>query len=145
MTSLEKIRFGENQKNPDLFLNMKPQSISKGKGDRKKSKILSFQSSWMRQYKWLTYSHILDGGLCTCCVFFPQKSLKSNNTFVIWKRNLPSQNMKIPSTIICQDSTIKRPNPFLSGPHPPYHTKRLKMKPLTFTSILYEIQIRTHN
>ena len=51
---------------------MVTQVICKGKD--KKKKILSFQQSWLKKYKWLTYSHTAGGGLCTSCILFPPSS-----------------------------------------------------------------------
>lgn len=45
-------------------------------------KTLSYQSSWMNQFSWLTFSKLLNGGLCKFCVMFPQSDVQHQNTFV---------------------------------------------------------------
>ena len=44
------------------------------KSSEKRSKCLSFQSSWLEQYKWLVYSPSQQGRYCKHCVLFPPKS-----------------------------------------------------------------------
>lgn len=43
-------------------------------------KTLSYQSSWMNQFSWLTFSKLLNGGLCKFCVMFPQSDVQHQNT-----------------------------------------------------------------
>lgn len=49
-------------------------------GEHKKT--LKFQSSWMNQFTWLSFSKLLNGGLCKFCVMFPQTDVFHQNTFV---------------------------------------------------------------
>ena len=37
---------------------------------------VSFQSKWLKQFPWLCYSYILEGGICCHCILFPYKVTK---------------------------------------------------------------------
>lgn len=43
--------------------------VTKGKKTRK----VSFQTRWLKQFPWLYYSYILEGGICCHCILFPNK------------------------------------------------------------------------
>ena len=33
---------------------------------------VSFQRKWMEDYEWLSYSNVLQGGICRYCILFPE-------------------------------------------------------------------------
>ena len=81
MSVADKINFIINQPKPESLSSLKPQ-IKQGKGNNTKGKSLNFQPGWIKQHRWLTYSTLMGGGLCTVCVLFPQSDLQHHNTFV---------------------------------------------------------------
>ena len=46
--------------------------VTKGK----KTWKVSFQSKWLKQFPWLWYTYILEGGICCHCILFPYKVTK---------------------------------------------------------------------
>lgn len=81
MSSAEKISYIQNQPLPDDIAKLKTgRAQTTNTGELKKT--LSFQSSWMNQFPWLTFSKLLNGGLCKFCVMFPQSDVQHQNAFV---------------------------------------------------------------
>lgn len=63
MSSAEKVSYIQNQPLPDDVTMLKTgRAPTTNKGELKKT--LSFQSSWMNHFAWLTFSKLLNGGLC---------------------------------------------------------------------------------
>lgn len=63
MSSAEKVSYIQNQPLPDNVAMLKTgRAPTTNKGELKKT--LSFQSSWMNHFAWLTFSKLLNGGLC---------------------------------------------------------------------------------
>ena len=40
---------------------------------------ISFQHKWLEQFRWLSYSAILSGGICRCCILFPEQPVRGSN------------------------------------------------------------------
>ena len=53
--------------------------VTKGK----KTWKVSFQSKWLKQFPWLCYSYILEGGICSHCILFPNKVTKGTTPGVL--------------------------------------------------------------
>lgn len=53
--------------------------VTKGK----KTWKVSFQSKWLKQFPWLCYSYILEGGVCSHCILFPYKVTKGTTPGVL--------------------------------------------------------------
>lgn len=53
--------------------------VTKGK----KTWKVSFQSKWLKQFPWLCYSNLLEGGICSHCILFPHKVTKGTTPGVL--------------------------------------------------------------
>ena len=40
---------------------------------------ISSQHKWLEQFRWLSYSAILSGGICKCCILFPEQPVRGSN------------------------------------------------------------------
>ena len=69
----------------------------------KKTWKVSFQSKWLKQFPWLCYSYILEGGICCHCILFPY-NLPREQHQVYWSqyhtRNLTPLN--------CHEQSVMR-------------------------------------
>ena len=78
---LKKINYIQNQPLPDAIGKLQT-GRTKLKNKTEKTKTLSFQHSWMMQFPWLSFSKLLNGGICKFCVMFPQLDIQHQHTFV---------------------------------------------------------------
>ena len=69
-----------------LTFHYKPESdilhshqVTKGK----KTWKVFFQSKWLKQFPWLCYSNLLEGGICSHCILFPHKVTKGTTPGVL--------------------------------------------------------------
>ncbi|KAK3091798.1 hypothetical protein FSP39_022710 [Pinctada imbricata] len=79
MSSADKINYIKNQPLPEVIGKLNTGRTQTKSGHKK---TLSFQASWMVQFPWLTFSKLLNGGLCKFCVLFPQSNFQHQDTFV---------------------------------------------------------------
>ena len=70
----EKLEYMERHFKPDEQYNFHKKTVFKKSKDR--DVVLTFQHSWLKEYPWLIYSPLLEGGLCKYCVLFPPKNAK---------------------------------------------------------------------
>ena len=56
--------------------------VTKGK----KTWKVSFQSKWLKQFPWLCYSNLLEGGICSHCILFPHKVTREQHQ-VYWSQH----------------------------------------------------------
>ena len=74
--------------------------VTKGKRTRK----VSFQSKWLKQFPWLCYSYILEGGICCHCILFPYKVTKGTTPGLLvtvpYRKSYTKALEKVSSTVM---------------------------------------------
>ncbi|XP_071965592.1 52 kDa repressor of the inhibitor of the protein kinase-like [Antedon mediterranea] len=81
LTPSEKLKYIDNHFVPDSnYKHFLKQIVMQGEG---RSKTLTFQYSWLDQYKWLVYSPSDHGGYCKYCVMFPPDKTNLSNAVLV--------------------------------------------------------------
>lgn len=134
-SSAKMISYIQNQPLPDDVASLKTGCVQTANTDEFK-KTLSYQSSWMNQFSWLTFSKLLNGGLCRFCVMLPQSDVQHQNTFVTQPFIATPHGSQICLSQIKMTSEV----PTLSLP---YKLNQQYNSMMSNSGLIYQKQIRT--
>lgn len=134
-SSAKMISYIQNQPLPDDVASLKTGCVQTANTDEFK-KTLSYQSSWMNQFSWLTFSKLLNGGLCRFCVMLPQSDVQHQNTFVTQPFIATPHGSQICLSQIKMTSEV----PTLSLP---YKLNQQYYSMMSNSGLIYQKQIRT--